>query len=81
MEVGEKDLKRKDKRKIVLATTPEGQTIKIKAKSAKHKDSGGDIAFYIFDHLFFIIFTISCIFPFYYLFINTISDAKLVSSG
>ena len=81
MEVGEKDLKRKDKRKIVLATTPEGQTIKINAKSAKHKYSGGDIAFYIFDYLFFIIFTISCIFPFYYLFINTISDAKLVSSG
>ena len=81
MEVGEKKLTKKDKRKIILATTPEGKTIPINAKSAKHKYTGKDIVFYIFDYSFFIIFTISCIFPFYYLFINTISDAKLVSSG
>lgn len=81
MEVGERELKRKDKKRIVLATTPDGKTIKINSKSAKHKYSGKDIVFYIFDYSFFIIFTISCIFPFYYLFINTISDAKLVSSG
>lgn len=81
MEVGEKNLKRKDRKNIVLATTPEGKTIEINSKSAKHKYSGSDIVFYLFDYLFFIIFTISCIFPFYYLFINTISDAKLVSSG
>ena len=81
MEVGERELKRKDKKRLVLATTPDGKTIKINSKSAKHKYSGKDIVFYIFDYSFFIIFTISCIFPFYYLFINTISDAKLVSSG
>ena len=81
MEVGEKELKRKDKKKIILATTPSGETIEINAKSTKHKYTWADIIFYIADYLFFIIFTISCIFPFYYIFINTISDAKLVNSG
>ncbi len=81
MEVGEKNLSKRDRKRIVLATTPDGKTIKINSKSARHKYSGKDIVFYIFDYSFFIIFTISCIFPFYYLFINTISDAKLVSSG
>lgn len=81
MEVGEKDLKKKDRKRIILATTPDGKVIKINAKSTKHKYTGADIAFYIADYLFFIIFTISCIFPFYYIFINTISDAKLVNSG
>ena len=32
----------------------------------------GDIVFNIINYAFFIVFTISCIFPFYYLFINTI---------
>ncbi|MCL2638377.1 MAG: carbohydrate ABC transporter permease [Oscillospiraceae bacterium] len=45
------------------------------------KSSGGDIAFNIFNGVFFTLFTIICIFPFYYLFINTISDNELVSSG
>jgi multiple sugar transport system permease protein/putative aldouronate transport system permease protein len=81
VEVGEKNLSKRDRKRIVLATTPDGKTIKINSKSARHKYSGKDIVFYIFDYSFFIIFTISCIFPFYYLFINTISDAKLVSSG
>ena len=81
MEVGEKELKRKDKKKIILATTPSGETIEINAKSTKHKYTWADIIFYIADYLFFIIFTISCIFPFYYIFINTISDPKLVNSG
>ena len=81
MEVGENDLKKKDRKRIILATTPDGKVIKINAKSTKHKYTGADIAFYIADYLFFIIFTISCIFPFYYIFINTISDAKLVNSG
>ena len=81
MDVGEKELKRKDKKKIILATTPSGEQIEINARSAKHKYTGADIAFYIADYLFYIIFTISCIFPFYYIFINTISDAKLVNSG
>ncbi len=41
----------------------------------------GDIVFSVLNYSFFIIFTVSCIFPFYYLFINTISDNDLVSRG
>ncbi len=41
----------------------------------------GDVAFDILVILFFSVFTLLCIFPFYYLFINTISDNELVSSG
>ena len=81
MEIGEKQLSRKDRKKIILATTPDGRQIELTARSTKHKYTGKDIAFYICDYTFFIIFTLSCIFPFYYIFINTISDAKLVNSG
>lgn len=45
------------------------------------KLSVGDIVFNVFNYLFFALFTISCIFPFYYIFINTISDNELVKSG
>ena len=65
----------------VIAYTPSGEQIEIDAKSAKHKYTIKDIIFYIFDYLFFTIFTLACIFPFYYLFINTISDAQQVSMG
>lgn len=41
----------------------------------------GDIVFNILNYTFFIIFTLSCLFPFYYLFINTISSNDLVSRG
>ena len=41
----------------------------------------GDVVFNIINYAFFIIFTLSCIFPFYYLFINTISDNELVTKG
>lgn len=81
MEVGEKELSRKDRKKIILATAPDGSEIKLTARSTKHKYTGKDIIFYIFDYTFYAIFTISCFFPFYYIFINTISDAKLVNSG
>ncbi|MBR3538507.1 MAG: carbohydrate ABC transporter permease [Eubacterium sp.] len=65
----------------MLATAPDGSEIKLTARSTKHKYTGKDIIFYIFDYTFYAIFTISCFFPFYYIFINTISDAKLVNSG
>lgn len=45
------------------------------------KKSVGDIIFNILNYAFFIIFTLLCVFPFYYLFINTISDQGLVSRG
>ncbi len=41
----------------------------------------GDIVFNVLNHAFFIIFTFICVFPFYYLFINTISDNGLVARG
>ncbi len=40
-----------------------------------------DIIFFILNYSFFGIFTLSCIFPFYYLFINTISSNSLVRAG
>ncbi len=43
--------------------------------------SAGDILFNILNYTFFGLFTFICIFPFYYLFINTISDNQLVSLG
>ena len=50
-------------------------------KQAHHKKTRlkpGDILFEIVDHLFFLVFSFTCIFPFYYIFINTISDNTLV---
>jgi len=45
------------------------------------KLSTGDKVFNIFNYGFFAIFTILCVFPFYYLFINTISNNDLSSKG
>ena len=52
MEVGEKELSRKDRKKIILATAPDGSEIKLTARSTKHKYTGKDIIFYIFDYTF-----------------------------
>lgn len=41
----------------------------------------GDYIFLTLNYAFFGIFTLCCIFPFYYLFINTISDNDLVRKG
>jgi putative aldouronate transport system permease protein len=43
--------------------------------------SASDVIFNIINYTFFALFTFVCIFPFYYLFINTISDNQLVSLG
>ena len=45
------------------------------------KRSVGDYFFLMFNYAFFILFTFICVFPFYYLFINTISDNGLVAKG
>ncbi len=51
----------------------------------KHKPhvklTGADIVFYVFDYLVFGVFAIICFFPFYYLFINTVSDSEMVARG
>ena len=41
----------------------------------------GEISFSAGNYLLMLVFTLLCIFPFYYLFINTISDNTLVSKG
>lgn len=40
-----------------------------------------DVVFNIINYSFFILFTLICVFPFYYLLINTISDNGLVAKG
>lgn len=40
-----------------------------------------DILFTVFNYTLFFIFTVACLFPFYYLFINTVSDNELVQRG
>lgn len=56
-----------------------------KAYYKKHKKmyrtKPGDVVFNIFNYIFFSAFTLTCIFPFYYLFINTVSDNELVKGG
>ena len=47
----------------------------------KIKLTPADIVFNIFNYLFFALFTLSCFFPFYYIFINTISSNELVVKG
>ncbi|HBG65191.1 MAG TPA: ABC transporter permease [Treponema sp.] len=54
----------------------------MKIKSAKSLDSAaGDALFNAVNSIVFLLFTVICIFPFYYLFINTISDNDLVQRG
>lgn len=52
-----------------------------KTHKPKWQLTPGNIIFNILNYAFYTIFTISCIFPFYYLFINTISDNDLVRKG
>lgn len=47
----------------------------------KEKLSFGDVIFNICNYGFFSVFTVLCIFPFYYLFINTISNNDLSNKG
>ncbi len=46
-----------------------------------YKNTAGDRIFDIVNIIFFTIFMILCVFPFYYLFINTISNNDLVNRG
>lgn len=52
-----------------------------KKHKRKYRLTHGDILFNILNYGFFTIFTLSCIFPFYYIFINTISQRSLVAQG
>lgn len=46
-----------------------------------YRTTPGDVVFNILNYTFFGLFTLTCIFPFYYLFINTVSDNELVKRG
>lgn len=52
-----------------------------KKTGAVGKRTAGDVVFNIINYFIFGLFTLVCIFPFYYIFINTISDNTLVTSG
>ena len=54
---------------------------KVKEGKMHIRRSAGDWVFEIAVITVFVLFTIICIFPFYYLLINTISDNDLVTSG
>ena len=57
-------------------------THKLVVKSArKQRQTGADLVFNVLNYLFFGLFTFACVFPFYYLFINTISDNQVSSLG
>jgi len=64
-----------------------GDNIAVEAnKNIKHntyfiKRTAGDWAFTLLNGLVFTVFTLLCTFPIYYLFINTISDNRLVQAG
>lgn len=47
----------------------------------KHRISAGEKIFQIINHIVMGVFALMCIFPFYYIFINTISDNDLVTRG
>ncbi|MFB9277137.1 carbohydrate ABC transporter permease [Cohnella cellulosilytica] len=47
----------------------------------ENRQTIGSVAFHLINYGVFAIFTLACIFPFYYIFINTISDNSLSSSG
>lgn len=61
--------------------TAEKAFVRKEKNRKKNKQSVGDILFNIVNHVFFTLFTFICIFPFYYLFINTISDNELIKAG
>lgn len=63
------------------SNTKKKKTADILDTTSHIKLTAGDIIFSIINYTFFLIFTISCIFPFYYIFINTISNNDLVTRG
>lgn len=52
-----------------------------KQKKRRKKMAKGDVTFHIFNYLLFAVFTLICIYPFYYLIINTISSNELSANG
>lgn len=59
----------------------ETRKTKKRKKGELYRKSKLDILFDIINYTFFISFTLLCLFPFYYILINTISDNGLVRAG
>jgi putative aldouronate transport system permease protein len=53
----------------------------MKKKRRREIKSPGDMVFDVLNYTVFGLFALLCVFPFYYIFINTISDNRLVSAG
>ena len=53
----------------------------LKKRRSAFRRRPGDVLFDVINVIMFVLFTLLCIFPFYYLFINTISDNDLVAKG
>ncbi|WP_019909118.1 carbohydrate ABC transporter permease [Paenibacillus sp. HW567] len=67
-----------------MATDKADLKMNNKAVLYRKKDndrSTGEQVFNVFNYLFFILFMLLCVYPFYYIFINTISDNVLSSRG
>lgn len=64
-----------------LTLKKKGENAGLTDSTTHIKQTPADIVFNVINYLFFGVFTLSCIFPFYYIFINTISDNELVKSG
>ncbi len=54
---------------------------RLKKQKRQFRLSAGDIIFNIINYIFFGIFTFICFLPFYYIFINTISNNELANAG
>ncbi len=70
--------KRAGKRNVCRRKKPASR--KEVSKMAKKKTSG-DIVFHICNYTLFLLFTLVCVYPFYYLIINTISSNELSANG
>ena len=53
----------------------------IQATHSKKHHTGGDVVFSIINYAIFGLFTLICVYPFYYLIINTISANDLSANG
>jgi multiple sugar transport system permease protein/putative aldouronate transport system permease protein len=47
----------------------------------RQRVTAGDVVFHVINYTVFFLFTLACLFPFYFLFINTISDNQKVLAG
>lgn len=64
-----------------MVSSAEKNPASVVSSKKKKAQTPGDIVFSIINYTIFILFTILCVYPFYYLFINTISSNQLSANG